>query len=169
MSLLAYFRAGSGLALALALCSVAASGAPDLKPFDAKSLTEIRRVYAGRPFVMAFWSLHCAPCKQEMVLLKELQAKNPTLPILLVCTDPPEAKPAIAKYLAGQKLGKIETWTYADDFDERVRFAVDRSWRGELPRTYLFDSEHRAISHTGVLEMAWIEAWMRREAPPKAK
>jgi thiol-disulfide isomerase/thioredoxin len=139
--------------------SLGAAGA-DIRPFTAKSVQEIRQTLVGKPFVLAFWSLHCAPCKEEMTQLKELHRKHPTLPIVLVSTDGPREREAVVKFLAKHELGGIETRAYADDFDERVRFAVDRTWRGELPRTYFFDAAHRSTAHTGLLDPKWIDTWL---------
>lgn len=141
----------------------------ELRPFDAKSLAEIRQTYAGRPFVLAFWSIHCLPCKEEMVTLAALQKKFPGVPVVLVATDPPSAKPAVVRYLASQKLGRIETWAFADEFAEKVRFAVDRKWHGELPRTYFFDPKHESVAHSGVIDAAWAESWLKEQTAVKAK
>lgn len=141
----------------------------ELRPFDAKSLAEIRQTHAGRPFVVAFWSIHCGPCKEEMSTLAALKRKFPGVSIVLVATDPPSAKPAVVRYLAGQKLGKVETWAFADEFAERVRFAVDRKWHGELPRTYFFDARHEPIAHSGAIDPAWAHSWLADATATKVK
>jgi thiol-disulfide isomerase/thioredoxin len=146
------------------LCVRAEEAAP--KPFDAKSLAAIQQASQGKPFVLAFWSLHCAPCKTEMPILKQLQEKYPTLRIVLVATDESDEHPAVAKFIAKQQLGKVESWAFDDEFSERVRYAVDRTWRGELPRTYLFDASHKPTVHTGPLEMEMVESWLARAQTP---
>jgi thiol-disulfide isomerase/thioredoxin len=158
-----------GLALLATFAAPPAVSAGELRPFDAKSLTVIRQTQAGRPFVLAFWSIHCAPCKDEIVLFAALKRKYPHVPILLVAADPPEVKAAVVRFLAGQQLGKIELWAFADGFAERVRYAVDPKWQGELPRTYFFDAAHRATARSGALDPEWVEAWFAQAAPPKAK
>ncbi|HEX2851980.1 MAG TPA: TlpA disulfide reductase family protein [Opitutaceae bacterium] len=153
--------------VALAIAPAVCGG--ELRAFDAKSLAEIRQTYAGRPFVLAFWSIHCAPCKEEMGTLAALKKKFPGVPVVLVATDPPSAKPAVVRYLAGQKLGGIETWAFADEFAEKVRFGVDRKWHGELPRTYFFDAQHESTAHSGVIDPAWAQSWLAERTAPKAK
>ena len=151
----------SALLLLLALPALAV----DLRPFDASSLAKIRQTHAGRPFVLAFWSLHCAPCKTELVLLKTIQRKYPRVPIILVAADDPEAKAVVIKYLEKEKVEAMETWAYADEFEERVRYSVDPQWQGELPRSYFFDAAHQPTVHSGIIDAAWAEAWMTKHSP----
>ena len=156
-------------ALLFATCAASLpSLAGELKPFDATSLDAIRKAHADRPFVLAFWSIHCAPCKEEMDLLAALKRRHPHVPILLVSADPPSAKAAVVRFLEERRLGKIELWAFADEFAERVRYSVDRKWQGELPRTYFFDAKHRATAHSGVVDAQRAESWFVQAAAPKA-
>jgi len=153
-------RSFVGLFLLLGLGFGAASAAQELRPFDAKSLSAIRDASQAKPFILAFWSLHCAPCKDEMPLFKALQAKYPSMRIVLVATDDVDEHPAVLKFLAKHQLEGIESWAFADEFAERVRFSVDKAWRGELPKTYFFDRDHKATVQTGKLELPTVEAWI---------
>lgn len=141
---------------------------PPVKPFDAGSLAAIREAQRGRPFLVAFWSLHCAPCKDDLALLTALHARYPQVAIFLVAADGPNEHAEVARYLAQFRLGRIEAWAFADDFAERIRYAVDPEWRGELPRAYFFDAGHRSTGHSGVLDAAELEAWLVRARPPKS-
>jgi thiol-disulfide isomerase/thioredoxin len=141
------------LALALPL----AAGAPDLAPFDAKSPAAIHRAYAGKPYVLAFWSVRCEPCVAEMGQWGELKKKYPGLAFVLVATDPPSDREAVNRILAKHPVTGIETFAFSDAFEERVRYAVDPKWRGELPRTYYFDASHKASAFSGA-PMEWLEA-----------
>ena len=151
-------------AVVVALAMLAASAfAHELRSFDAKSIAAIRDAHAGRPFVLAFWSIRCAPCIEDMADFVTLQGKYPNVPIVLVATDTGADRDAAAQFLARYRLGRIETWGFADAFTERVRFAVDKTWRGELPRTYFYDAEHRADVHTGRLDRRWTNDWFARQ------
>jgi hypothetical protein len=133
-----------------------------LKPFTADSLAAIKQAHQRKPFILAFWSLHCAPCKEDVALLKVIHRKHPSLPIVLVATDGPGEHTAVRRFLAAEKLGRIEQWAFADEFKERIRYAVDKEWRGELPRTYLYDAAHQPSAHTGVLDAKAVERWLAR-------
>jgi hypothetical protein len=140
--------------------------ADGLRPFDAASLDAIRSAHAGKPFVLALWSVYCEPCREEMALWKVIRRKYPHVPVVLVSTDAPAERALVEKFLARNNPGRVESWAFADDFSERVRFAIDRGWRGELPRTYFFDSSHQAIARSGALDRAWVEDWLSRQARP---
>jgi thiol-disulfide isomerase/thioredoxin len=158
-------RAIVGLAAALAVLSAAASAKDELalKPFDAASPGEIKRTLAGRPHLLVFWSLYCDPCREEMPLWGDLQRKYPSVPILLIATDGADERAKVEKFLGQQKLGKVQTWMFADEFVERIRYAVDPTWRGELPRTYFVDAQQRAVTHSGRVDPAQISRWMAQQ------
>jgi thiol-disulfide isomerase/thioredoxin len=150
-----------GLGLGLAAGS-------DLRPFTTKSLDEIQRAHAGRAFVVAFWSVHCGPCKEELSVLEAMHRKFPKVPIVLVAADPPQLQPAVKRFLAAYELGRIETWQFSD-FEAKLRFSVDRTWRGELPRTYFYTAAHEVTAQSGVLDPRKLEAWLKRASasPPE--
>jgi hypothetical protein len=151
----------------LALAGVAA--AAQLRPFDAGSMKAIAASHAGRPYVLAFWSVHCAPCIEDMDDWRELQRRHPGLPVILVTTDPRSEHAQVSRILAKYRMDKVENWAFADEFAERVRFAVDPGWRGELPRTYFFDAAHLAEVRSGRIDRRRAEAWFARQRPARAK
>ena len=64
--------------LALMLTAVmSAAVAADMRAFDADSMQAIRTAHGGRPFVLAFWSVHCAPCLGDMADWRELRRRHP--------------------------------------------------------------------------------------------
>jgi thiol-disulfide isomerase/thioredoxin len=149
------------LVLALALCLDMPGRAADLpRPFDAATPAALARDFAGKPYILAFWSLECVHCQGELRLLARYLKTRPDLPLVLVAADTPELAPAIAVRLVEVGLDPAVHWAFADPMPERVRFAVDRKWRGELPRTYFFDAAHRIKSITGELREAQLSAWV---------
>ena len=155
------FVAAVSLLLALATGGHAAP-AGDVKPFDASSLAAIKTVYANRPFVLAFWSIHCAPCLEDMADWRAFRQRYPGVPILLVNTDTSDDGKRVAAALARHRPGNVDKWAFADEFTERVRYSIDRSWRGELPRTYFYDSQHHVDVVSGRLDRTWTDAWFSR-------
>lgn len=163
-----------GLALAAACgAGVGASALPavahELRPFRAESMEAIRQVHKGKAFVLAFWSIHCEPCRDEMAVWRDVGRRYPDLPVLLVSTDVPADRARAVAFLARYDPGPVQTWIFDDEFTERVRFAVDRSWRGELPRTYLYDAAHRAEARSGKLDERWLEGWLERAAKGRTR
>jgi len=150
------------LTIAIGSTSVRAAGADDVRPFDATSLAAIKTAHAGRPFVLAFWSISCAPCLEDMADWRALRQRYPRVPILLVNTDTPAEVKRVAVALARYPPGNVEKWAFADEFTERVRYSIDRSWRGELPRTYFFDATHGVEVVTGRLDRKQADQWFMR-------
>ena len=148
-----------------ALQAMAAATRTDaLLPFDANSLATLRKTHAGKPFVLAFWSVYCEPCRDEMAEWNAVKQKHPALPIVLVSTDAPADRALIDTFLAKYPPGPVQKWLFADTFTERVRYSVDKSWRGELPKSYFFDAAHRAEVKSGKVDRVWIETWMAKQA-----
>ena len=130
--------------------------AQELKPFTPESLAQITASRVGRPFVLTFWSLTCAHCQQELADFGRRQTAN----LVLVSTDTPAESEAIRATLARHGLGKAEAWVFADEFAERLRYAVDRHWAGELPRSYFYTADGTRRAVTGRPDMALIERWL---------
>ncbi len=129
------------------------------KSFVQGSMKEVATAHAGKPFILAFWSLSCAHCKVNLEQFGRLLQQHPQLPLVLVSTDTPEENAAIMSTLEKYGLDKLQTWVFADSFVERLHFEIDRRWRGELPRTYLYDASHQARTITGKLDKRETERW----------
>jgi thiol-disulfide isomerase/thioredoxin len=153
------------LVLAFLCMLVFQANAAELKPFDAKSPSAIDRAYAGRPYVLVLWSLYCEPCRHEMNLWGPLQQKYPGVRFVLVSTDAEGERATVSEFLRRYDLGGVETWMFADEFSERVRYAIDPAWRGELPRTYVYDAAHRRQAQSGVLDPKALDAWLAQQKP----
>ncbi|MBX6392735.1 MAG: TlpA family protein disulfide reductase [Burkholderiales bacterium] len=138
------------------------AAAENLRSFNADSFEQIRTAHAGKPFVLAFWSIYCAPCREEMGLWRALRERYPGVPIVLVSTDLPPEWPKVQRFLAQYNPGPVEHWAFADEYVERLRFSVDPKWRGELPRAYFFDARHAVQVRTGV-EPQWMNDWFARQ------
>ena len=152
------------LALAFFLAAFTAGAQAPLRAFDHTTPASLRKEHAGRPYVLAFWSIHCEPCVREMPMWREMAARRPGVPVVLVSTDPPAGRERVAAFLARHDPGDVQRWQYADDFEERIRHAVDPKWRGELPRTF-FDASHAVTARTGLPEKDEVERWFARVDP----
>jgi thiol-disulfide isomerase/thioredoxin len=154
------------LALLAGLFAAAPSWTMDIRIFEPGSMDAIRAARTGQPFALVFWSLDCSHCREEFPLLASAKRRRPTLDLILVSTDAPEARAEIARTLEAAGLGRAEAWVFGAEAPERLRWAIDRKWRGELPRTYLFDASHQAIGISGKLPgrrlTAWMQAGLRR-------
>ncbi len=134
--------------------------------FGVGSLQKIQAQYAGEPFILSVWSVNdCTYCLKEMAMFGELAKTRPDLPLVFVSIDAPEFVPQIDALLAKHGLASKPSWVFNDDIPERPRMALDPKWRGELPRTYLYDAQHRREAVSGVVSTEKLDAWMRQHLP----
>lgn len=153
-----------GLLVVLAFSAPAAAREPT--PFTAASLEAIKAQYAGRPFILNLWSVNeCSYCIAELTLMGKLAKTHKQLPLVLVATDTPDFAPAMQKTLAGLGLSRVDSWVFDDAIPERLRHAIDPSWYGELPRTYLYDARHQRETVVGMLSEKRLRAWLAKHQP----
>lgn len=152
------------MALCLFLAAPRVVVAGGLRPFGTGSFEAIRRANAGRAHVVAFWSVACAPCLEEMAVWRDLRRRRPDVPLALVATDGLSEAAAVEARLAELGPAGAQAWVFADERVERLRHSIDRRWRGELPRTYLFDARGEAEPVTGKVEPPFLERWLASRA-----
>ena len=137
--------------------------AQEIKPFESGSLEKIVAVHNARPFILALWSLSCPHCPDDLALFGKLLKKYPALDVVLISTDTPQDIPAISATLARHRLEHAEAWVFADAFTERLRYAIDRQWQGELPRTYLYSADGALRAISGKLTASQLRPWIERQ------
>ena len=157
-------RAWHGLALFFfGLCLAAPLAAQEIKPFETGSLEKIVAAHKSRPFVLAFWSLACPPCREELALLGDVFRGDRVRDLVLVATDTPGENAALAAALARHGLAGTDAWVFADAFTERLRYGIDRQWQGELPRTYLYGADGSIEAVSGKLSPRQLQQWIERQ------
>lgn len=137
--------------------------AQDIKPFESNSLNRIVATRQSQPFVLALWSIECPHCPADLVLFGELSKKYPKLDVVLISTDTPQDISAISAILARHRLEHAEAWVFADAYSERLRYAIDRQWRGELPRTYLYSVDGTVRGISGKLTASQLQSWFQQQ------
>ena len=149
------------LAALLGIVSFSAAEAADPQSFERGSWAKLREAHAGRPTVVHFWGLTCAPCLVELPHWGALQARRPDLRLVLIAADPvPQDPERLAATLAKAGLDKTESWSFADRFHERLRYEIDPEWAGELPRTMMIDRGGKATVLPGVADLAQVRRWL---------
>ena len=155
-------RAWRLMALLLMLNTAAASAATlkDFVPGSYQAILDSRR---GEAVILLFWSLDCPPCRRELAMLGDLANERSALPLVLVSTDEKRLSKEVASVLEENGLSAMESWVFADDFVQRLRFEVDRHWYGELPRSYFFVAAHRRRAASGVLDEDELRGWLSQQ------
>lgn len=131
-------------------------------PLQAADFLALDRVAARRlldpashrqPTVVALWSVDCSHCKKNLQLLSSLTKGNPRLKVITVAAEPASTEhgPLIERYaLSGPR------YAYGSDSPEAIAYAIDPSWAGELPRTFLFNGSGGQEKRSGVLSVETI-------------
>ena len=162
-------RRGAALliVLGLGLTSAALPAADSARPFVAGSYREILAAQRDRPLIVAFWSLACAHCLEELPILRTWAERHPQARLVLVSTDAAENSAAVTAMLRTHRLARHESWVFADDLPERLRYEIDPRWRGELPRSTLRGRDGTVYTIVGKLDPVELDRWLigRRRDP----
>lgn len=123
----------------------------ELKTFGEGSYQWMLNHYKNKPFVLIIWSITCPSCLKEMSLISKLNKEQPELNLLMLSVDDNSVKDEIDEILQKHQLETVENWVFAEDNSPKLRFEIDPSWYGELPRTYFFNSSHQRSGISGLI------------------
>lgn len=141
--------------------STATSSIENIQSFSTGSMDKILSAREGRPFILVFWNLDCQYCPTELKMLNKLKKHyKKELDVVLVATDTIDDVPQLIARVKSYGMHKIEQWVFANSMPERLRFEVDKSWYGEVPRTHFYNQAHERIVKTGLVDQKFVEKWL---------
>jgi len=156
------------LALALGNAALGTAYASEPLAFERGSWAKLRAAHADQATVIHFWGLTCGPCLVELPNWGKLLADRRDLKLVLVAADPvPQSLDQVAATLDRAGLGNAESWTFTDRFYERLRFEIDGTWAGELPRTLLIARDGTVTVLPGVADLDKVRAWLDAQSRPR--
>jgi hypothetical protein len=71
----------------------------------------------------------------------------------------PDLPGATRSMLEKSGLRSAENWIFSDGFVERLRFEIDPTWQGDIPRTMLISREGTITTVEGSAEMTDLQKW----------
>ncbi len=149
-----------GLMLLGSLCASASAGEPT-RVFTATSLAELADANKGRSVIVHFWGLTCGPCLAELGAWGDFLRTHPDTRIVLVNWDRRGGEALrMEKTLAEAGLGGTTRFALGDGFEEKLRFAVDRDWMGELPYTRLLQRDGTVSTFSGAADFKALDGWL---------
>jgi thiol-disulfide isomerase/thioredoxin len=155
------------LLAALGISPCLATAGP-LEPFGRGSWNQILKAHAGRPLVVHFWGLSCAPCRKEMPRWGEVLAKRPDAPIVMINADlVPNVALDAQKFLDQSGLAGAENFIFEEGFVERLRYEIDPQWQGEIPLTLLIGRDGKRVTIEGAAPASAVLDWLEGQAAAK--
>jgi len=154
--------------LLLAACLLAAAPALEqsrLKSFERGSWQQLLRAHAGRPTLVHFWGVTCGPCKIELPELGAFMKEHPAVDVVTIDADlVPNSDAAALSMLQNAGLSSAENWMFGDGFAERLRYEIDPSWQGDIPRTVLISGNGKMTMIEGSAEPSALQKWSEEQA-----
>ncbi|WP_265919936.1 thioredoxin domain-containing protein [Cupriavidus nantongensis] len=130
-----------------------ANAADRVAVFESANAARIAASQQGKPFVLVVWSLDCVYCKRNFDAIGKLRARHPDLRVVTLATDSAEASPQVQQMLERVRLTR-NAWVFGHEPQERLRYAVDPDWMGEMPRTYFYRADGQRQGVSGVISEA---------------
>ena len=135
------------LCLVFAISAVSAQQLPDVKVETAQGkIVSVRDLVQGKPMIIAYWSIACKPCIQELNAINDSLAEwreEADLTVVAVSVDDARLK-ASAKAIASSR-----GWEFVCVYDENQE--LKRAMNVSLtPQSFVVDAEGNIIySHSG--------------------
>jgi thiol-disulfide isomerase/thioredoxin len=156
----------AGTCMLVGMATLSSAHASDPLPFGRGSWAKLRTAHAGQPVVVHFWGITCGPCLVEMPRWGKLAAARKDLRLVLIAADPlPQRMEDVVTTLDRAGLAGTESWAFTDRFSERLRYEIDPTWAGELPRTELIDANGKISVLAGVADLDEVRTWLDRQKP----
>ena len=138
------------------------SFAYDFMPFDMNTRKVIEKRYIDQPLIISFWSIDCPYCIDDLKKLGKALSKNTNVKLITVCVDGKESAKKAERILSQANLPKHEQYQYAEVDEDRLRYNIDPSWYGELPRTYFYDATHQVTPLSGKISNSFLDKWFKK-------
>jgi hypothetical protein len=119
--------------------------------FQTGSYQKILANNKAQPFILSIWSVNCSSCLKEMQLIKKIHRDQPDLKFVLLAVDDYSAADAVQEVINKQGVEGVESWVFAEQNSQRLRYEIDPRWYGEIPRTYFFDQAHNRVGISGLI------------------
>lgn len=128
-----------------------------VREVNADGLAKLLQPDATTPkqiLLVNFWATWCVPCREEFPDLVRLNEKFKTSPrfrfITVSLDDASEINKSVPQFLREMGATKMPAYLLNTPEPETAINAVDPTWNGGLPATFLFDAERRIVfKHVG--------------------
>jgi len=123
-----------------------AAGPAQLEKFNQGVHKQVLSQNKGQVVLFDFWATWCAPCREEMPLLVQLEQKlrGKGFRLVTVSADEQEDKAAALEFLQKFSVPGPAYLKSVDDDDAFID-AIDPKWSGALPALFLYDRNGKLV------------------------
>jgi len=130
------------------------------------TVEKAKQVIKQGPQLIVMWSLDCPACFEELDTLAQLLKSRPELAITLISTDDdPTRYEEVNQVYAEPAFRTVPRWVYQENQAQQIRYTIDPTWQGELPRSFYIDKTGKQFSHSGVLSQKQLQSIVAKISP----
>ena len=118
-------------------------------PFTSGSYQQLLVNHAEQAYVLVIWSITCSSCIKEMEMLREVHQERPDLKLVMLSIDDISDLDEVNELLSEKGIGDLESWVFAESNAQQLRYEIDPTWYGEIPRIYFFNAQHQRQGFSG--------------------
>ena len=123
-----------------------------------------------RPLLINFWATWCDPCREEFPDLVKLDTdyRDKGLNFIAISLDDvTDIKSAVPKFLNEMKARMPVVLLNVNDPEPAIK-AVDATWDGQLPATFLYDKDGKIVfKHFGRIQPAELRSAIDKQVSSK--